>query len=161
MCAYSSNSSEAPSQSIPSKEGRDEDLQTGDDNWDQDDENETSNVSPTVATSSISDKMSNSSPLNEVFGDWGHSEFNTMALVRKVRCPERCYRPCPSQKIYMVTCRNNQLVHEDAVPHTKDIVISKDVRTEVRKVLDMMLTRPIYDFLVRYFMTEVNWFGAP
>ena len=52
-------------------------------------------------------------------------------------------------------------MHEDDVPYTKNIAISNEVAAEVRKVLDMILTRPILDFLVRYFVTKVNWFGRP
>ena len=52
-------------------------------------------------------------------------------------------------------------MHEDDVPHVKNIAISNEVAAEVRKVLDMMLARPILDFLVRYYVTKVNWFSTP
>jgi len=61
--------------------------------------------------------------------------------------------------IGLITCGVQQLVHEDDSPDAKDIVISNEVATKVRKTLDMMPSRPILDFLVRYFVTEVNWFG--
>ncbi|KAL8943099.1 MAG: hypothetical protein Q9216_001299 [Gyalolechia sp. 2 TL-2023] len=49
-----------------------------------------------------------------------------------------------------------------SVPYAKNIIISDEVAAQVRRVLEMMmLGRPILDFLVRYFVTEVNWFGTP
>ncbi|KAK3178714.1 hypothetical protein OEA41_000851 [Lepraria neglecta] len=106
-------------------------MQVGDDHWEHDDEGEPSDSSTTLFTSGTSQERPESSSLAEVFGYYGQSEFNTMALVRK-------------------------LVHEDDSPDAKDIAISNEIAAEVRKALDMMLSRPILDFLVRYFVTKVN-----
>ncbi|KAL8893612.1 MAG: hypothetical protein Q9192_005097 [Flavoplaca navasiana] len=87
-------------------------------------------LSPTVA-GFLQEKPGGLS-LAEVFGYYGSSEFNIMALVRK-------------------------LVPENDSPEATDIPISTETSVEVRKTLDMMLSRPILDFLVRYFVTTVNW----
>ena len=82
-------------------------MQVGDDNWEQDDECEPFGISTTVVPSRIPEEMSESSSLAEVFGDYGQSEFSTMALVRKVSCLQLCDRPAAISKIDLVTCRNH------------------------------------------------------
>lgn len=57
-----------------------------------------------------------------------------------------------------VTCRGQQLVPEDDSPDARNIAISTETAAEVRKSLNVMLNRSIIDFLVRYFVTKVNWF---
>ena len=83
-----------------------------------------------------------------------------MALVRKVSYSEICDRPSANSGIVLVSFLHLQLVHEGDSPDAKDIAISNKIEAEVRKALDMMLGRPILDFLVRYFVTKVNWFGS-
>ena len=51
-----------------------------------------------------------------------------------------------------------QLVPEDDGADTRDTTISGETVAQVRKALDMMPNRQIIDFLVRYFVTEVNWY---
>lgn len=65
---------------------RDEEDQTGKDYWEQDNEAEpsASDSSPTLITPGITPERRPSSSLAEVFGYYGQSKFNTMALVRKV-----------------------------------------------------------------------------
>lgn len=65
---------------------RDEEDQAGNDCWEQDDEAEpsASESSPTLITPGITPETRSSSSLAEVFGYYGQSKFNTMALVRKV-----------------------------------------------------------------------------
>ena len=49
---------------------------------------------------------------------------------------------------------------EDDAPRAKKIAIPNKLAAEIGKVMDSMLSRPILDFLTRYFVTQVNWFGA-
>lgn len=58
----------------------------------------------------------------------------------------------------LITSFDAQLGHGDDVPNTQDAPISNEVVAETRKTLDKMLSRPILDFLVRYFVTNVNWY---
>lgn len=53
--------------------------------------------------------------------------------------------------------RVQQLVPEEDSPDAKDIPLPAELKIEVRKRLDVMLGRPIIDFLVRYFVAKVNW----
>lgn len=53
-----------------------------------------------------------------------------------------------------------QLVPEHDSPDATDIAISDETAVEVRKTLHLMLSRPIIDFLVRYFVANVNWFAS-
>ncbi len=63
-------------------------------------------------------------------------------------------------KFQLLTCHGQQLVPEDDSPDARDIAISSEVAAEVRKTLKSMLSRSILDFLVRYFVTKVNWFDT-
>jgi len=40
----------------------------------------------------------------------------------------------------------------------KDLSITAETEAEVQKTLEKMPSRPILDFMVRYFVAEVNWF---
>ncbi|KAK3933640.1 hypothetical protein QBC46DRAFT_401584 [Diplogelasinospora grovesii] len=132
LCTYYSFQTQALSLSALTDRSRDEDIQIEGDHWEQDNEGEGEPSDSSPVTCGTSRRRTESSSLAEAFGYYGQSEFNTMALVRK-------------------------LVPEDDSPDAKDIAISNDIEAEVRKGLDMMLSRPILDFLVRYFVTEVNW----
>lgn len=50
-----------------------------------------------------------------------------------------------------------KLAPEDDKADIKDNAIPSEIEARVRKTLDMMPSRRIIDFLVRYFVTEVNW----
>ncbi|ROW10882.1 hypothetical protein VPNG_05314 [Cytospora leucostoma] len=50
-----------------------------------------------------------------------------------------------------------KLVPEEDSPDAEDIHLPVELEAEVRKRLDVMLGRPIIDFLVRYFVATVNW----
>ncbi|KAG8158489.1 hypothetical protein KVR01_011611 [Diaporthe batatas] len=79
-----------------------------------------------------SSSSSSSATLAEAFGYYGPSEFNTMALVRK-------------------------LLPDEETHDSVDIPMPAEIEAEVRKTLQMMLPRPVIDVLVRYFVAEVNW----
>ena len=68
----------------------DEDTQMGGNSWEASEQGGSSASSPTLVTSGIPQERSKVSTLAEVFGYYGSCSFNTMALVRKVSCPQPC-----------------------------------------------------------------------
>ncbi|KAI9705769.1 MAG: hypothetical protein M1820_005017 [Bogoriella megaspora] len=119
----------------PTEKTRDEDTQLGDLQWEHDEEGEPSDSTPNSVSSRPAQEKASSSSLAEVFGYYGQSNFNTMALVR-------------------------MLVHEDDSPDPKDIIVPSASATDAHKTMEKMMDRPILDFLVRFFVAEVNWLGS-
>jgi len=114
------------------------DLGGGDQFWEQLDKDDLMwEFSPSWTSSDGTippQKKVDSTQVAEVFGYCGQSSSNTMALVRKLAPEYDC-------------------------SDVKDKILSAGMEARVRKILDSMLDRPIIDFLVRYFVTKVNWFA--
>ncbi|RDW72890.1 hypothetical protein BP6252_06797 [Coleophoma cylindrospora] len=117
---------------IPNKKSTDEYMRVGADHCEDEEDSEPSDCSPALLLPDTLRERPESLSLADAFGYYEQSEFNTMALVRK-------------------------LVHEDESPDAKDIAVTDEIMVEVRKALSTMLSRQILDFLVRYFVAEVNW----
>ncbi|KAF2799144.1 hypothetical protein K505DRAFT_346071 [Melanomma pulvis-pyrius CBS 109.77] len=84
---------------------------------------------------------SSTSSLPKLFGYFEDSDSNTLALLRKVS-----------------SFRKKDLgFDEDESHHTNSPVLLVDASDEVQRNIERFPDRPILDFLVQYFVAEVNW----
>jgi hypothetical protein len=48
-------------------------------------------------------------------------------------------------------------LHDNDANGTEDAIIPPDIAESIQSTLEKMPSRPILDFLVRYFVNHVNW----
>ncbi|KAI1821335.1 hypothetical protein F4861DRAFT_533020 [Xylaria intraflava] len=133
LCAYHSPSFRGSTQTVSPDLVHDEGMDIGGDFWGRETDGAPRDSSTALNTSTAPQRGGRqSSMLADTFGYYGQSALNTMALVRK-------------------------LIHEDDSPEARDIPIPETVEAEVRKWLEGMVSRPIIDFLIRHFVSKVNW----
>ncbi|KAI1490985.1 hypothetical protein F5X96DRAFT_633628 [Biscogniauxia mediterranea] len=138
LCAYYPSQAQLPARPRRAQTHNlhNEDVEAGEATWEKGTSHRASDASSTLVNSPSptivrgpEDIEEPPLPLADVFGYCEESKRNTMALLRTLG----------------VTGGN------------RDLSVSKEIAAQVQKTLEDMPSRPILDFLIQYFVAEVNW----
>ena len=110
------------------------------------------NVNPTLAAVPRSGLS-----LSDSFGYSNDSDSNTLALIRKASIFASVSHHGSYYSGNILTCSQLGLARQDSL-HSNFPAITPEAVDEIHRHIERMPNRQIMDFLMQFFVAEVNWF---